>query len=202
MEKILVLGNGGHARSLIDIIKRQKKYTISGLIINDEVMDSCQYPIIGSDNDLENLFCSGIKNAAVGIGYLGKSDLREKLYERLKDIGFRLPVICDPSAIIADGVQIGEGSFIGKGVIINSCAAAGKMCIINSGAVIEHDCSVGDFTHVAVASVLCGEVKVGRASFIGANSTVIQSRTIGNECIIGAGTVIKRNVEDYKTVLS
>lgn len=202
MEKILVLGNGGHAKSLIDIIERQKKYTISSLIINDEVLDSRQYPIIGNDNDLENLFSSGIKNAAVGIGYLGKSELREKLYERLKDIGFEIPVICDPSAIISDRVQIGEGSFIGKGVIINSCDAVGKMCIINSGAVIEHDCSVGDFTHVAVASVLCGEVKVGRASFIGANSTVIQSRAIGNECIIGAGTVIKRNVEDYQTVLS
>lgn len=202
VEKILIIGNGGHARSLIDIIERQKKYTVSGFIVNEKFKDSGSYPIIGNDNDLEKLFYSGIENAAIGIGYLGKSDVREKLYEKLKRIGYQLPVICDPSAIISEQVKIGEGSFIGKGVIINTCVSIGKMCIINSGAVIEHDCRIADFTHLSVASVLCGEVNVGEASFIGANATVIQQKEIGRRCIIGAGTVIRKQVEDYSMVYS
>lgn len=197
MDKILILGNGGHAGSLIDIIERQNKYAISGLVVNEEGADCGGYPVIGKDDDLESLFSGGIKNAAIGVGYLGKSNLREKLYDKLKHIGFELPVICDPSAVLSKRVRIGEGSFIGKGAIINACVSIGKMCIINSGAVIEHDCSVGDFSHVSVASVLCGGVNVGRASFIGANSTVIQGKAIGQGCIIAAGTVIRHDVEDY-----
>jgi acetyltransferase-like isoleucine patch superfamily enzyme len=69
------------------------------------------------------------------------------------------------------------------------------MCIINTGAVIEHDCSVGDFSHISVRSVLCGNVNVGKAAFVGANATVIQGKSIGDNCIIGAGTTIRKNVE-------
>lgn len=195
MEKILILGNGGHAKSLIDTIERENKYEISGLIINENDVNVGEYKIIGNDDDLNNLFQSGIRNAAVGIGYMGKSDLREKIYARLKEIGYNLPAICDPSAMIANHVEIGEGSFIGKGAIINSYAAVGKMCIINSASVIEHDCRVDDFSHVSVAAVLCGGVHVGRASFIGANATVIQMKEIGKRCIIGAGAVIRNDVK-------
>lgn len=119
MEKIVVLVNGGHAKSLIDVIERENKYEISRVVINENAVYVKRYSIIGNDNDLDRLFHSGIENAGVGIGFLGKSDLREKIYMRLKEIGYRLPVIRDPSAVIAKLVQIGEGSFIAKGAIIN-----------------------------------------------------------------------------------
>lgn len=197
MEKIIILGKGGHAASLVDIIERENKYEIAGYVVNDEQETSTgKYPVLGNDECLEKLFQSGVKNAAVGIGYLGKSDLREKLWEKLKKIGYVLPVICDPSVIMAQDVSIGEGSFIGKGVIINTNVLIGRMCIINTGAIIEHDCSVGDFSHVSVGSVLCGSVQIGKSSFIGANATVIQGRAIGNKCIVGAGMTIRENVED------
>ena len=197
MEQILVLGHGGHARSLIDILERENKYQIAGYVINDNAIDgSMDYPIIGTDEDLEYLYQSGIRNAVLGIGYLGKSDLRERLYVKLKNIGFHMPIACDPSAIVSGHVKIEEGSVIGKGAIINSGAIIGKMCIINSGAIIEHDCQVDDFSHISVSSVLCGGVHIGRLSFVGANSTIIQEKTVGKNCMIGAGMIIRENVED------
>lgn len=198
MEQILVLGNGGHARSLIDILERENHYKIAGYVVNDN-MDNCNldYPVIGTDDDLIKLYQSGIENAALGIGYLGKSDLREKLYRKLVQTGFKLPIICDPSAIISKHTRIGEGSFIGKGVIINSGARIGKMCIINTGAIIEHDCNIGAFSHISVGSVLCGDVKIGESAFVGANATVIQGRSIGDGCIIGAGTTIRKDVKNH-----
>lgn len=201
MEKILVIGNGGHAKSLLDVIEREKKYIISGMVVNTATEEVGEYPIIGNDDDLDSLFQCGIKNAAIGIGYLGKSNLRERMYVKLKKIGFDLPVLCDPSAIVAKHVTIGEGSFIGKGVIINSSVTIGKMCIINSGCIIEHDCIIDDFSHISVSSVLCGGVNIGKASFIGANATVVQMKTIGQRCIIGAGAVVKRNLEDASMVI-
>ena len=55
---------------------------------------------------------------------------------------------------------------------------------------------MGDFSHISVGSVLCGDVKVGAASFVGANATVIQGISIGRGCIIGAGTTIRKNLKE------
>ncbi len=198
MEKIVILGNGGHARSLVDIIEREKRYEIAGYVVNEKDLDmsGANYPRLGGDAQLEEIFRSGIINAAVGVGYMGNSGLREKLWKQLKQIGFLLPVICDPSAVLAEDVRIGEGSFIGKGSIVNANASVGNMCIINTGAIIEHDCEVEDFSHISVGSVLCGDVKVGAATFVGANATVIQGVRIGRNCMIGAGTTIRKNLRD------
>lgn len=204
MDKIIILGKGGHAESLADIVERENKYEIAGYVVNDigQQSENEKYSVIGSDMDLERIFQSGIRNAALGIGYLGKSDLREKLWNKLKAIGYSLPVICDPSAILTKKIQLGEGTMIGKGAIINANASIGKICIINTGAIIEHDCRVDDFSHISVGSVLCGNVQVGRASFIGANATVIQGKNIGNKCIVGAGTTVRKNIEDGRIVWS
>ena len=198
MEKIIILGRGGHAESLVDVIERENKYQIAGYIVNDADQEAGEegYPVIGRDADLLKIFQSGIKHAATGIGDLGRSDLREKLWSQLMAIGYSLPVICDPSAVVANHVNIDEGTMVGKGAIINANASVGKMCIINTGAIIEHDCIVKDFSHVSVGSVLCGNVQIGQAAFVGAGVTVIQGMHIGEKSVIGAGTTVRRNVED------
>lgn len=195
MKKIIIIGRGGHTKSLVDVIERQKVYEIAGYVVNDESESSeGDYPVLGSDDDLKKIFESGIHNAAIGIGFLGKSTVREKIYRVLKEIGYILPVISDPSAVISEKHMIGEGSFIGKGAIINADVKIGIGCIINTGAIVEHDSCVGDFSHIAVGSVLCGEVSVGCRTLIGANSTVIQGRCIGDACIVGAGETVRKNI--------
>ena len=200
MEKILILGMGGHAKSLVDELEKEGKYEIAGYVMNDNPDSDFmkKYPVLGNDNDLQRLFQQGITNAAIGIGFLGKCNLRKRLYEKLKEIGYQLPVICDPSAVIASGVTIGEGTFVGKSAILNTDVTIGKMCIINTGAIVEHDCSVGDFSHISVGTILCGEVSVGKETFIGANATVIQGRKVEDGCIVGAGEVIRKNVTNGK----
>ena len=85
MEKIVILGNGGHAKSLVDIIEREKRYEIAGYVVNENnsEMPDVKYPRLGGDAQLEQIFQSGITNAAVGVGYMGNSGLREKLWEQL-----------------------------------------------------------------------------------------------------------------------
>lgn len=196
MEKIVVIGKGGHARSIVDTIERQGIYDVAGYVVNTEEYNQIdEYPIIGKDCDLNRIFEQGIRYAVLGIGFLGNGRIRENLYEILKKIGYELPTVIDPSAIISHKNRIGEGSFIGKGVVINANAKIGAGCIINTGAIIEHDCTVGDFSHIAVGSVLCGNVSVGCRTLVGANATVIQERTIGDNCIVGAGEVVRKNIE-------
>lgn len=189
MEKIVLVGFGGHAKSVADCIEREGKYTIVGYTDIEEHVSKYKY--LGTDDVLQTVFDDGVKYAAVGIGYMGNGDLRNRLYDMLKAIGYKLPVIADPSAIVAESAQVGEGSFVGKNAVINAEAVVGKMTIINTMALVEHECVVGDFSHVAVAAVLCGQVKVGEAAFIGANATVIQGRTVGNKMLIPAGYVVR-----------
>lgn len=198
--KIVIIGFGGHAKSLIDSIMSDSKYEIAGYTDVEE-KGVPNIPYLGTDDDLKSIFDSGVKNAAVGVGFIGKSDIREKLYERLMSIGFNLPVIVDSSAIVARDAQIDEGSFIGKRAVINAGAKIGKMCIINTGSIIEHENIIGDFTHIAVGTTLCGDVRIGDHCMIGANSTVIQGLSIGNNSIVGAGAVVLNDIESKKTVV-
>ena len=189
MEDIVLIGFGGHAKSVADCIECEGKYNIAGYTDLQEA-DS-QYPYLGTDDELKTIFDSGIRNAAIGIGYMGKGTVRQHLYTKLKEIGFTLPVISDPSAIVSSTAVVGEGSFIGKYAVINSEANIGKMVIINTKALVEHECVVGDYAHVAVGAILCGQVKVGEAAFIGANTTVIQCRQIESNAIIPAAVTIR-----------
>jgi len=189
MENLVIVGFGGHAKSMADCIEREGKYKIVGY--TDITNHNCRYKYLGTDNELQAIFDSGVKNAAVGIGYMGKGSIRIKLYEMLKTIGFELPVIKDPSSFISDSAIIGEGTFVGKAAIVNAESYIGKMAIINTKALVEHECNVGDFTHVAVGAVLCGQVNVGDSVLIGANATVIQCRKIESNSIVPAGATIR-----------
>lgn len=205
MEKILILGAGGHARSIIDTIEVCNSYNICGFVTEDDSLKDYfykDYPVIGQDRDLKTLYNSGIKNAVVGIGFLGGETVRASVYQELKEIGFQLPNIIDPSAIIAGDVVMGEGNFIGKRAVINANSKIGNMCIINSGSIIEHDCIIGDFCHVSVGTVICGSCKIGDFSMIGANAVVIQECAIGSKTIVGAGSVVTQNIGNSKKYIS
>ena len=204
MEKIILLGIGGHAHSVVDSIEGEGKYSVYGFLdMKDREGERYrEHKVVGTDDLLESYFNKGIKNAFVTVGYLGKGDIRNRLYLQLKKIGFNIPTIVDRTAVIAADVTLGEGTFVGKGAVVNSVTEIGKMCIINTSAIIEHDCKIGDFSHISVGSALCGSVQVGKESFIGANATIIQGKTIGNKCIIGAGTTIRKDVEDSYMVWS
>lgn len=189
VKDIILVGYGGHAKSISDCIERKNEYRIVGYTDLERVESKYRY--LGDDGVLRKYYNDGITNAAVCVGYLGKGDLRERLYRTLKMIGFDLPSIIDPSAIVSSSALVGEGTFIGKRVVVNADAIIGKMAIINTGAIVEHECKIGDFTHVAVGAVLCGQVTVGKASLIGANATILQCKEIGDSSIIPAGSVYR-----------
>lgn len=189
-EKIVLIGFGGHAKSVIDSIEASGEYKIAGYTDIKNRTNYKGYNFIGTDKDLHNIYSGGVHNACITVGYMGRSNLRDKLYHMVKKTGFKLPVIKDPSAIVSNSSEIGEGTFIGKGCIVNAESIIGRMCIINTGSIIEHGNIIGDFTHIAVKTVLCGDINIGSHCFIGANSTIIQGVEVGENAVIGAGSVV------------
>ena len=136
----------------------------------------------------------GVMNCFICMGFMGKGRIIDALYDKVKNIGYDLPVIIDKSAVIGKNVQIGEGSYIGKLSVVNADSRIGKMCIINTGVIVEHENLINDFTHVAVGATLCGRVTIGTHCLVGANSTVIQNVSIENEVVIGSGSVVLHDV--------
>ena len=171
-KKILLVGGGGHCRSVIDVIELEDKYDIAGIIDKKELIgqDILGYKVIGCDDDLEDFF--GIyEYAVVTVGQIKSNSLRVKLFDKLKGIGYELPVIISPLAYVSKHSAIGEGTIIMHQALINSNVTIGKNCIINSKALIEHDCLIGDSCHISTASVLNGGVVVEEGTFFGSNAT-------------------------------
>ncbi|MBE6087268.1 MAG: acetyltransferase [Clostridium beijerinckii] len=202
MEPIILIGGGGHCKSVIDTIISSNLYEIIGVIdieekIGQNILNDIE--IIDCDENLYKYKLKNIKKAFVTIGSVGNPKIRIELYEKARTIGFEFPSIVDKTAIISQDAYIGEGTFIGKGVIVNAGATINDNCIINTGSIIEHDCYIDKFSHISPNATLCGGVKIGRNTHIGANSTIIQYRNIGGNVIIGAGSVVTKDIEDNVT---
>lgn len=108
--------------------------------------------------------------------------------------------VIDPSALIAAGVPVLEGSMVLMGAIIQIESRVGRHVIINTGAIVEHDCTIGDFVHIGPGCVICGNVNMKKGAFVGANATVLPGTTIGAWATIGAGSVVLRDVSEGEIV--
>lgn len=196
-KRILLVGGGGHCRSVLDSLLRWGEYDEIGIIDRVPKAQVFGVPVIGTDGDLPRLFAQGWHDAVITLGSIGAPVRRRALYQVLKEIGFRLPAVTDPSALIGTASDIGEGVFIGKRAVINSGTRVGRCAIINTGAILEHDCAIGDFAHIAPGCTLCGETVVGENTHIGAGSVVRQQVCIGSNSLIGVGSVVAAPIGDH-----
>ncbi|MFY9107181.1 acetyltransferase [Aliarcobacter cryaerophilus] len=189
-EKIVLIGGGGHCHSVIDVLEQTNKYEIIGIVdikknIGKKVLD---YKIIACDDDLEELFKT-CKKAVITIGHIKTNELRKKLFEKAKNIGFDFPTIISPLAYVSKHSFIEEGTVIMHHALVNANTKIGKNCIINTKSLIEHDCIVEDNCHISTASIINGGVIVKNDSFVGSNSTSKQAIEIDG--FIKAGSLAK-----------
>lgn len=198
-KKLLLVGGGGHCKSVLDTVLNSKQYTDVGIIDMNEPIGSTMFgvPIIGRDSDLTSLFDEGYQYAFVTIGSVGNPALRIKLYNLLEEIGFQIPTIFDHSAEISNHVIIESGVFIGKNAIVNAGTLIKKGAIVNTGSIIEHDCRIESFVHIAPGAVLSGAVSIGKSTHIGSNSTIKQQVSIGSNSIIGIGSIVLNNLSSH-----
>lgn len=204
MKKLLLIGGGGHCKSVIDsLLSRNSDFERIGIIDVSEKVgeDILGVKIIGTDSDLENLYSEGYVYAFITIGSVGNPEKRKQIYHRIKKIGYIVPNIIDSESVIGKNIQIGEGVFVGKRAVINSGTQIDNCAIINTGAIIEHDCKIGEFTHVSPGCVICGGVAVGDYAHVGANATIIQGISVGDCSIVGAGSTIIHNVGYGETIV-
>ena len=201
--KILLIGGGGHCHSVIDSVISASLFAKIGVIAknqdnyNELREDMLLAPyLIGTDEDLPYLFENGWNCAFISLGSVGNTMGRRALYKNITKLGFEIPTIIDPSALVSDSAILENGIFIGKQAVVNAGVKVGACAIINTGAIVEHDCVVGDFAHISPCTTLCGQVSIGNDSHIGAGSVVRQCVNIGSNCLVGVGSVVVKDISD------
>ena len=200
MKDIIIIGAGGHASVVIDIIESMKKngheINIKGLIDdNEEITEFMGYPVLGKLDDIL-VYTNNDTEFVIAIG---NNEIRRKIAIELKDLKYFTAI--HPTSIIGTNVSIGNGTVVMPRSVINVNSVIGKHSIINSGAIVEHDNKIGNFTHISPGAVLAGGVTVGNSTQIGANSVVIQCLNIGSNSIVGAGSTVIRDIESNVTAV-
>lgn len=170
--KILLIGGGGHCKSVIDVIEQEDKYTIAGIVDKKEFIgqDVLGYKVIGCDDDLAELFKT-YKYAVVTVGQIKSNSLKVKIFNNLKNIGYTIPTIISPLSYVSKHSTIEEGTVIMHHSLVNANVKIGKNCIINTKALIEHDSVVENNCHISTGAIINGGVVVKENSFIGSNAT-------------------------------
>jgi len=195
MKKIVVLGGGGHAKIVITILKKTNKYKITGYTDCEDKGQILGINYLGDDSILIELKSKN-KNctAVIGVGSVKVDEKRKIIKEKLERLGFELPVIISPEAIINEEVEIGRGTVVMDGAIIDSGSKIMEAVIINKSSTIGHDCIIGNYTHVALGATLGGSVEVGENCLIGIGANIIQYVKITKDCLIGAGATVVNDI--------
>jgi len=191
-KKIVVIGYSGHSFGCIEIALEQE-YSIVGY---HDVLEKFNNPYnlkyLGHEDYIDS-------NNKVFIT-VGDNVIRRKIYEKLRSNNILLnTTLIHSNTIISKSSLIEKQTFVSGGVIINPQVKIGVGCIINTGAIIEHDCSIGKFSHIAPGAVLSGNVSIGSGCMIGANSVIKQGVKVGDNVVIGAGAVVLKDINSETT---
>jgi len=172
MDKIILIGGGGHCKSVIDVIEREGRFHIAGIIDqkNNIGKNVLGYKIVASDSDLD-LFSKKYVYALITIGQIKNPDKRVELFNLAKKIGFKIPVVVSPRAYVSKYAVVNEGTIIMHDALVNSGAKVGRNCIVNSKALIEHDANIGDNCHISTGAIVNGGANVSKGSFLGSNAS-------------------------------
>lgn len=197
---LVIIGAGGHASVLVDILKQQNR-DILGLVSPEIESKSVFSDIEHLKNDDDILkFDKEIIKLVNGIGSLPGSSLRSSIYDKFKALGYEFETIIASNALVSSHVELQEGVQILTGSIIQTGAIIGANTIINSGAIIEHDCNVGKHNHIAPSATLSGGVVLNNNVHVGTGANIIHLVKIGKDTVIGAGVTITKNIPSGKTV--
>ena len=199
IKKVVGLGAGGHAKVVIDILRLMGGYEVVGLLDPQEELwgrEVLGVTVLGDDDALPRLRRQGIRHAFIGLGSVGDTGPRRRLYEKVLRYGLKTVPAIHPQAIVAPSVEIGRGPTIMAGAVINASATLGDNVIVNTGAIVEHDCVIGDHVHVATGARLASTVRVGEGAHIGLGASVRQCIRIGRNAIVAAGAVVVDDVPD------
>ncbi len=198
MSALVILGAGGHGRTLIELLRALGGWELVGLVDgNPPAGPVLGVPVLGDESVLPGLWAAGVRQALVAIGHNGA---RLAAAGRLRALGFGFPSLVHPSAVLAGSAWLDEGVVVLPRVVLGAGARVGAFAILNSGCIVEHDAEIGAGAHVAPGAVLPGHVTVGARALLGAGCCCVVGAVIGADAVVGAGAAVTQPVPAGATV--
>lgn len=198
MKRLVIVGAGGHGKVVADAAEAMRKW--SEIVFVDTKyphLKSCSHwSVVGNDGCLDRLACD-----AEFIVAIGSNAIRGSVHSTLVSKGLKIATIIHPRSYVSAYCQIGSGSVVFAGAVINVDCRIGEATIINTGATVDHDCIIGDSTHISPGAHLAGEVSVGVGTWIGIGASVIQQINIGDRVTVGAGAIVVSDISDGVTAV-
>jgi len=187
MNKVIVVGTGGHAKVVSDIILKSGDELVGYLDGITPYGVFLERPILGNEYDYVNYpDCKFIIA-------IGDSKVRENIAEMM--LGADWYTAIHPSSVVSQiDVKIGRGTVVCANAVINPSTVIGDHCIINTAACIEHDDTIGDFSHISVGAKMAGHVSVGSHVWLGIGATVRDKVKICDHAFVGAGAVVVKDI--------
>ena len=195
-KKIMVIGGGGHAKVLLEILSRLK-FDV--------------YAVIAPQIDIKCRMFEGLKHyvsdSAIleysadqvvlvnGVGSLPGNATRQSIYNKFHNYGYEFLTVVSDLALVSSYCTLGAGVQVMPGAIINADTSIGDNSIVNSGAIVEHDCTLGHNNHIAPGSVLSGGVVTGNYVHVATGARIIQGVHIGDHAVIGAGATLTKDLK-------
>lgn len=189
-KRLLIVGAGGHGKVVADIAMKMSLWeSIAFLDDNDSLGEVLGLKVIDKATEATKY----VRDSDLFVA-IGNDTIRERTQRELESAGAELPVLIHPHAVIAQDVELGVGSVVMAGVVINSCTRIGRGCIINTGATIDHDNIIEDFVHVSPGVNTGGSVRIGTGTWIGLGSKIVNNVNITGGCTVGAGAVVVKDI--------
>ena len=196
MKSIILIGNGGHCKSCIDVIENSTEFFIKGLIAKDSnyLENFMNYRILGNDLNILNSF-SKDDYGLIAVGQIKSAKKRISLFNLLKKNKILLATVKSKYSIVSSSAILGAGTITMHNSIINAGAVIGMNCILNTNSLVEHEVKIGNHCHISTGAIINGGVTIGHESFIGSGCIIREGVKIGDNVVVTAGKIIMKDIE-------
>ncbi|BCK22163.1 TPA: acetyltransferase [Vibrio cholerae] len=192
---LILIGGGGHASVLADILLGQRRDIVAVISPNDLSSRAVFTGLVHLTQDEEvKRFSPDSVYLVNGIGMLPRSTLRQRVNQQFLELGYQFETVIASDAHVSRFATIHSGAQILSGARVQTGAVVGEHTIVNSGALVEHDCQIGAYNHIAPNATLCGDVLTEENVYIGANATVIQGLALEAQSTVGAGAILTQSL--------
>lgn len=196
---LLIYGAGGHAKSVMEIVRQTGEYAIAGIVDDNPALTGKQVlgiPVLGTRAILPALRAQGVTLAANGVGGILDINVRVRVFELLEAAGFTFPPLVHPRATVEPSARLGEGVQVFANAYVGAEAELQARCMVNTGAVVSHDCVIGAYSHIAPGALLAGHVHVGERTLVGMGVTTAVGVKIGAGVRVGNGAILLAEVPE------
>lgn len=184
--RLLIVGAGGHGRSVAEAALASGTFTLSGFL-DDQTTNVWEFPVLGRTQDA----AAWRTVADAAIVAIGNNVLRQQLQQQLIVAGFKLATVIHPRAVVSPSANLGMGCAVMAGAIIGTEAKLGMGVIVNSGAVVDHHCVVEDYGHLGVAAAMAGGTKLGAGAWMQAGSALGYGVKVPSGAILPPGSTFE-----------